>query len=588
MRPFCGLLLVLFIFHDASCENLVRQKRFFNSLWPSEEVKSDVQSGIIYSQLPPDYIYLLPGVNDHLRAQRRSGVPAQPPQPSRFIHPTRMAILMQPHHQQPKTNPASVQAPTNVQQNGPKIVMKPLVPTTNLSPSITLKTKEQSLPDIHKNTRFVQPRPVQKQLIQTFNPQQHLPIKKAFDTAPLIISSTPILSIKTAPISDFYYTKEFQNLLKEFNINVEISKLPPISDVMAILGTDNADETLNSIHDVAKSKEGMELIKGYLDQNNDRDDGFYNYDEDVGTGEIQVKGGSEDVNLVQNFEAPQPQYNSQQPIYRIPSNSQFPSTPNTLSSTTGTLTGSGNSWWRPTTWFSSSPSTKVESLQKDAEILQKVVPKPGSVWDGLNYIGNFLTPSSKDSVPINPPFNVVSTPRHFVVQNPFTHSSSNDNQKVMPTVRMTEAQFQDMIQALKLTPMQALRAQPAPTFTQQQSEIKTKQEPVKTSIQPPVQVAISPPTTSQGLPTKNIPSQDFNPNPNRFLAPIIVEQARGGIPLPSTLTHFDNRRTFISVSEPQRAAPYDFIATGRIHQANPDEVLKKSRSLMEAAIEGNF
>lgn len=586
MKQFCGLFCVLVILHISSAADLVRRKRFFNTLWPSEEVKSDVQNGITYSQLPAQYVYLLPGVNDHKTVQRRAGV--QPPQqqqpPVRFVHPTRMAILMQRQYQQQPSNPAQASnfktQAANVQpqqQQGPKIVMKPFAP--NLTPSIVLKSREQPLPDIHKNHRFVTPKPsvrmVQKPQIQPFNPQQQLPIKKAFDVSPAVISSAPLLTIKSAQIADFYYTKEFQDLLKEFNIKVEINKLPAITDVMSILGTENAEETLAGIRDVAKSKEGMELIKSYLDQNTDRveDDEFYNYDEDVGAGEIQVDG-SEDI---QSYQAPQQSYGAPQQQNEIPSDNRpplvfpfenslpilFPQTPYVVPSrpsTTGTLTGtgsSGRSWWKPNTWFSSTPSTRIESLQKDASILKNVVPL-GGVQENFQYIRNFLTPTSSETVP-------VEFPRRTIVQQPlrFQHSSVIEpDTPVMPTVQMSEAQFQDMIKTLKLTPMNRQQVQ----------------KPVNQPILVPQKV-----------------------EETKFQSPINVQPYKTGIPLPSTFeqqpkqpqpslelpeaSKVENRRNFISISEPQRAAPYDFIATGRIHQANPDEVSKRSRSLAQA-IEG--
>jgi hypothetical protein len=581
MNKFCGLVCVLIVLHDSSAADLVRRKRFFNTLWLSEEVKSDVQNGMTYSNLPAEYLYLLPGVNDHKLVQRRAGVQPPPPQLQqpqavRFVHPTRMAILAQPQYHSNIVQSSNLKAPVaNVQQQqllGPKIIMKPFTP--NLNPSITLKTREQPLPDIHKTQRFVAPKSAIR-VNQPFNHQLQLPIKKVFDVAPAVISSSPLLTIKTAPITDFYYTKEFQELLKEFNIKVEIKKLPEIGDVMSILGTENAEETLAGIRDVAKSKEGMELIKSYLDQNTDRveDDEFYNYDSDVGTGEIQV-GGSEGV---QSYQAPQQTYGvPQQQVYGVPSNSlpstnysppiNFPTTQNyPQPTTTGTLTGTGKSWWKPLSWFNSSPSTKVDSLQKDAAILKNVVPV-GGVQENLEYIRNFLTPASRDTVP-------VTFPRRVFLQQPlkFQHSSviESDTQ-FMPTVQMSEAQFQDMIKTLKLTPINNQRIQKSPL----------------TISQP-----LFPPQVKQSETTQG----------TKFDSPInVVQNSRTAIPLPSTFepqttlelpkteaSRPDNRRNFISISEPQRASPYDFIATGRIHQANPDEVLKRSRSLAQA-IEGKI
>lgn len=185
MKSFCGLVLVLTVLHSSRPAELVRRKRFFNTLWPSEEVKSDVQNGFIYAQLPPEYLHLLSGVNDHKAILRRAGIqpPAQQLQPPRFIHPTRMAILSQPQYQQHQNpaQPSNIKAQPGNIQLGPKIVMKPFAP--NLSPSIALKTREQLLPDIHKNQRFVLPKPMvqvnQKPQIQPFTTQQQLPIKKS-------------------------------------------------------------------------------------------------------------------------------------------------------------------------------------------------------------------------------------------------------------------------------------------------------------------------------------------------------------------------------------------------------------------------
>ena len=576
--------MVLFMATSISA-NVVRKKRFFSTLWPSEEIKSDVKNGFIYANLPPEYLPLLPGVNDH-KIERRTGQHS-----TRFVHPTRMMLLLSPQ-QQPKTAAAASKVPPQVsnkasdvaqlnQEQVPRIVMKPIAPNPKLSPSLTLKTKEQALPDIHKTYRFIPIRPLhnatQKPLIQPFSTQQQLPIKKSLDT------SAPQLSIKTASIKEFYHTKEFQDLLDGYKIGVDISKLPPIEDVMAILGTENPEETMNAIRDVTKSAEGMELIKSYLDQNN-VDDEFYNYDEDNGAGEIKV-GSSEDVKFVQ---PPQPSFES---TFQL---SQAPAQTPIRASTTGTLTGSGQTWWKPTTWFSSSPSTKVDSLQKDIEIMKNVIPKPTSAWDNLNYIGNFLAPTSSESVPINPPLNVQSFPRRIFHQQPlkFSHQSVIEDIQTLPVVRMSEAQFQDMVKTLRL---QEVNTQPINMPSVNTQSIQTIQSTNSPKDQADKDMLV---TTT------------LAPNA-KFQAPIIVQSISTGIsqqslPLPSTYTQFDepqprepqtslelpneaanqeNRRNFVSPSEPQRSAPYDFIAAGKIHKANPEEVFKKSRSLADI-IEG--
>lgn len=628
MKSLCVLFLVLVLLNSSSGDGYVRRKRFFNTLWPSEEVASDVNDGLIYSQLPPDYLFLLPGVNDHKPIQRRAGVQQQQaplqPLPPRFVHPTRMALLMQPHQQQQqKVNqlPANGKLPagqvTQLQQVGPRIVMKPVMQAPNGNPSILLKTKEQALPDIHKNNRFVQPKPVQRAtqrpLIQPFNTQQQLPIKKSFDTAPDLQSEASVLSVRTASINDFYYTREFRDLLEEFKLKVELDKLPAISDVMAILGTTNADDTLKSIRDVAQSKEGMELIKGYLDHN--EDDQFYNYDEDVGAGEILVDG-SEDGgfdqsyqnvqqnqpqkvsfgNFNQNFATPLQTFeqssNQATPVFSINPRAPLPAASPPRASTTGTLTGTGNSWWRPASWFSSSTSPKVESVKTDGEIFQKIirVPTSGSVWDNINYVGNFLRPASKESAPITPNSQVS---RSFIL-SPLTSQPATavGSSRYPPTVQMTEAQFQDMVKALKLVPMNMQVEQKAPKQHVSVADTKTVRQ-FKPTTPPPqeseeVESAV-PDTKGSDMWADNSKPldatvQSLTPQ-SRFQAPINVQPVSAGIPLPSTFSQLDNRRNFISVSEPQRAAPYDFIASGRVHKANPDEVSKRSRSLVEA-IEG--
>lgn len=587
IMKLCGLVVIFVLFSTSKSESLSRRKRFFNALWPSEEVKSDVQTGLIYAQLPPQYLPLLPGIHDHTTVQRRNEV-SQPP--ARFVHPTRMAILMQPHLQQRSNvpQPANVKSqPVNVQSQpqGPRIVMKPVGQAAKQNPSITLKTREQSLPDIHKNQRFIPLKPMQsatqRPTASPFNTYQQLPIKKSFDSSPALFS------VKTAPVEDFYYTKEFQDLLSEFNIKVEIKKLPPISDVMALLGTENSEDTFEAINDVAKSKEGMELIRSYLDQADSQngDDEFYNYDEDVGAGEIQVSG-SEDVQFKQNFESPRGNFNSPQQLQTLsPINSP------TRASTSGTLTGDGKSWWKPTTWFGSQ-STKADSLKKDAEVLKKVVPA-GTVWQNVNYIGKFLTPASKENIPINPPFNIGEGPRRVFVQSPlrFTPGSVAGDTKVLPAVQMTEAQFQEMVRKLHLTPMNGQQRIP---ITPQQPHQPTKL-PHKQTIAPdvpqikfdaPINVIseIESPPVGQVQSVQTSINQEFVPLPSTF--PQLKEQSpQSYLELP--LSQQENRRNFISVSEPQRSAPYDFIATGRIHQANPEEVLKKSRSLAET-IEGEL
>lgn len=578
MKPLCGLLLVLVVSSSSNGANLVRKKRFFSTLWPSEEVKSDVQNGIIYSQLPPEYLSLLPGVNDHKMIQRRNGQ-----QPTRFVHPTRMVILLPPHQQQvPKTaQPPKVSSPVNNKdvtmtqpyQQGPRIVMKPVTQNAKLTPSIQLKTKEQALPDIHKTHRFIPIKSMsnvsQKPLIQPFNKHQQLPIKRSFDTTSDVKSN---LSVKTADINDFYHTKEFQDLLVSLKISVDVSKLPPISDVMDIFGTESGEELLEKIRSV--TPEDMEMIKSYLIDNN-VDDEFYDHDSDIVAGEIKVVGN---VDVKQS----QPAYTAglNLPPYQFPEEAgNLPIYTLTRATTTGTLTGGERSWWRPSTWFTSAPSTRIDSLQKDAEIAKKIVPKPATAYEGINYIGNFLTPTSSDSVPIIP---ISNGPRRNFQPLRFTHQSIIEDTKTLPVIRMSENQYQDMIKKIRPSPINIQHSQTVHSEkkVQTQGQIADATSVPQDKFQAPINVqSVSTGISQHSLPLPSTYTQFDEPIP---------EKPETFLELPNETPNLQNRRNFISVSEPQRSAPYDFVATGKIHKVSPEEVLKKSRSLAETLIEGWF
>lgn len=592
MKLVCGLLLVSVILSISDSASLVRNKRFFNWLWPSE-VKEDVQTGFTYAQLPTRYLNLLPGVNDQFQKRSDTQQPFSANPPARFVHPTRMTILMQPRLQQVANQlQQNGQAPQLQQQLGPRIFMKPVGPATKLRPSIVLKTKEQSLPDIHKLQRFVSPKPVQAQKTQgdyLFNTQQTLPIKKSSD-------SPPLPSIKDTPMKNFYYTQEFEDILRKYNINVDIKKLPPIEDVMVILGTENGQETLDAINEVVTSSEGKALIKDYL---NSHEGEFYNYDDDVGAGEIKIDGSG----LAQNVQPSlTPVTSAPRSYVTLPQTSQ---TQILRATTEGTLTGDeGRSWWNPTTWFSSASSTKVESVKTDAEILNKVVGPSGvdsgSGWQNLQYLGRFFTSGSSESVPINPPFNV--DPRRVFVQYPFGQQNNEGN--VLPTVRMTEAQFQDMVKVLRFTPVHKQNIQ--------QKEIVQEAAVKLTTVKPPKSPLLKEVTISPVKPTEITPIIPMKVpkivteaplDTKKFQTPINVQPAnRNVVPLPSTFSRGhqqpennfesdnklqENRRNFIPLSDPQRSAPFDFIAAGEVHQANPEEVSKRSRSLADA-VEGKM
>lgn len=171
----------------------------------------------------------------------------------------------------------------------------------------------------------------------------------------------------------------------------------------------------------------------------------------------------------------------------------------------------------------------------------------------------------------------------------------------MPTIRLTEEQFKDMVEKLKLRPMD----QGVPTGLRANL---TTQSPVQTTVAPvavtqPTQKAVwatQTPATSTLKPTTTQP-----PAEHKFSSPINVPSVKTtavqtDVPLPSTFSEKQplpfqtqaadfqkgNRRSFEPVSEPQRSSAYDFVARGIIHKANEEEVRKRSRSLAQAAEEG--
>ncbi|CAO1392866.1 unnamed protein product [Diamesa hyperborea] len=546
--------------------NLKRNKRFMSKFWtddnPITEAKKDFQTGITYSQLPPQYLSMLPGVNQHLIQNR---VAMQ--QPIRYVQPQNRPIAPLPLQKQPLQTIAQQKPTQKIVMNQP-IRMPPVAAIHQTAAPQFQRGRDPQLPDIHKHNRFVQQKPVQRPVqIQPFSPRQQLPIqKKIFETAP-----GSIISIKNTEITNFYSTKEFQDLMKEFDIKADVNKLPDIKDVMGILGTSNAEDTLKTIREVANTKDGMELIKSFLEYNNDRVEvdefDFYEYEEDNRAGEIIVSDKvesfktPENIQQVKNLPVQGQQQQQQQGIrYNFIPAQVLVDERRALATTTGEATGSGASWWKPYTWFNSGVSTKLDSLQKDAEILKNVLPQTESVWDRFNYVSQFFSPTpSRNSIPISPSFQVLApgqgqpqqAVRLFSIQPPQT----------LPTLKMTEAEFaqymgnfQKSVQPVP-APIGNPVIVPAQNFAQQQYQFKD---------------SIMVPNNSASKPTESLPKipqqkQSF-------------EESKDDIRLPQKYLEVPResqreiKRNFISSSEPQRATPYDFTATGRLGRANPDAV----------------
>lgn len=493
MRTY-SVLILIFVIHivNSNCEKLSRSKRFLSALWPSSSSSANAKKDtneVLYLHLTPEHIEMM-----HDELQRRADTNA----PLRFVPPTKMS--------QAKFT------------------------TTSQSPSAT-NTQEQALPEIHKTHRFVTPTPFPK--TSTINPliynqQQALPIKR--NSEPNLISA-PTLSIKTADISEFYSTKEFNDLLKEFKLKVSHSKLPDIQDVMSILNTENAEETLKALREVASSSEGMQLISSYLEAS-DRveDDEFYNYHED-GDNVGVIQAGDYHLNhngILQSDDASQ---------------YDFSPVKNPISVT--------ESWWQqPFSWlgFGSSQSTAVESVQKDAEILGKVVKQPENLADPFSYARNFFTPANRDIVPIESLNNL-------------------DNLQALPTIRMTEEEFEKMVQELHLRPIypKITTTTPAPLALVNE-ELSTPIFEQTSVFENPINVAVDV--------TEEIDIPD----------PQIPQRIR---PVPPQLSEYENRRSFESISEPIRHSAIE-SRTGKVYKVDPDVVQKESQSLSNGNDDGNF
>lgn len=498
---------------DSNCEKLSRSKRFLSSIWPSSppaNAKKDANE-VLYLHLTPEYIEMM-----HDELQRRADTNL----PLRFIPPTKMS-----------------QSKFTIAPQPPKIIMRPKLESPPAS--VTL-TQEQALPEIHKTHRFVTPTPFPKtSTIKPFpySQQQALPIKRSLE--PNLISA-PAPSIKTADISEFYFTREFNDLLKEFKLKVNHNKLPDIKDIMTILNTENAEETLKAIREVASSAEGMELISSYLEAS-DRveDDEFYSFHEDADVGVIHVDSNDfhekhiQDGGILQSDDASQ--YN-------------FSPIKNPVAVT--------ESWWlQPLHWlgFGGSKSTAVESLQKDASILANVVKKPENIADPFSYARNFFTTSNRDSVPIES------------LHNEKKLLENAANLQTLPTVQMTEEEFDKMIRELHLRPIYPK------TITTTTTTRSLVDEKLSAPIYEQSQVFENP---------VNVLSEEIDiPDPQ---IPQKVDR-----PVPPQLSEYENRRSFKSISEPIRHSSSE-SRTGKIYQVDPEIVQKESQSLSSGNEEGNL
>lgn len=529
---FLSVLSFILILNSVSCENLSRKKRFLSSLWPSSSSQpasiNNKENEVVYVHIPPEYVEMM-----HHELLSRADNPSHSP---KYVQPTKMSVI----NKQPANSVPIMPSQT------PKIIMRPILKQEQ-SPSVKV-TQEQVLPEIHKTHRFVMPTPFPKTITEKpiYNTQQALPIKRV---------ATPLKpSIKTADISEFYHTKEFSDLLDEFKLKVDLNKLPDIKDVMIILNTDDAEETLQAMREVAGSSEGMELIKTYL-EGSDRveDDEFYNYHEDVGLGEIRVGGNDYHHNYIQSDDASQ--YN--------------------FSPVENPVTTTPPSWWqRPLNWlgFGNNPQADVtnDAIEKNSDILTNVIRQPDSIGSGLSYVGNFFSSTAnRDKKPINPPFEVKEKERFL--------PSEGTETVTLPTVRMSEEEFNKMAQDLHLVPLYTTTTTttstlPPPQLTTLNDQLSIPHNEELPSFKTPINVVdelVADETQVIDIPDPQIPQKVERPV------------------IPPQLSEYENRRNFLKNSEPIRHSSIE-SRTGKVYQADPVIVEKETHLLSNGHDEGKF
>lgn len=519
-------IFLVFLIAFSKCENLKRRKRFLSSLWPAAKPKNEKRE-VVYLHLPPEYIEIM-----HKELQTRSDVSQNEAinvnvDPVRFVKPTKMMAIV---------NGQNV-------ANQPSIVMRPILPRPENF------NQEHFLPDIHKTQEFSTPAPVsivtENPAVPLYNEQQSLPIKRVAEG----------LSVKTASISDFYHTKEFQELLNEFNLQIDIKQLPNIRDVMILLGTEDAEETLRVIREVADTQEGMDLILSYLKGNDqeENEDRYYNIYDDIGAGEIPV--GDYSQNYINQFG---------NEILQSDDASQYNYSPveNPITATPAPL-----SWWqKPLSWFgfySDAKSVRAEGIKSDTGVLEKVISDPGGLGP-VEYVRNFLNPfGHRKENEIKEPFKIDGTEESRLVSSEIYESPST-----LPTIQMSEEDFEKMVKELRLTPIN-----PPATTT-------TTLAPLVVETTPQAETLESQPVTEKD--TMNLaevfemlqlPIHDAE----TFEMTIPDPQIPQKVTKPSEEKE-NAKRSYGSVSGPVRHSPIE-SRTGKVFRVNPDEVLKESMSL---------
>lgn len=227
---------------------------------------------------------------------------------------------------------------------------------------------------------------------------------------------------------EFYKSRDFHELLKEFNIKVDYRSLPDINDIMILLGTTNIRDTVQEIREIASTKDGMDMIRSYLGRDNDED----------------KREESEYV--------------------------------------TTSLPKEPDSWWsKAIKWLGLEQSPKVNSLQTDLNILSKAVPPPTPFGNRFVYVKKFLKPETRPAVTIHPPFKIFES--QYGNQPRIVNGY-----ETLPTIRLTESQYNQMVRANRRSDAPQQRpmlyvatSRPFTTEAPQVRETESRSMPVRVS-----------------------------------------------------------------------------------------------------------
>ena len=398
--------------------------------------------------------------------------------------------------------------------------------------------------------------------------------------------------------------------MKEFGIKANIKSLPAIEDVMSVLGTTNAEDTMKTIREIAITKDGMDLIKSYLEYNYDKssDDDYSGLeieydDEDERDGEIvvsadkslQYPGTAQVAQSADDFK----NLLGQQEEIKVPVLATDPLPSSDLGFFDQpfkylTHKKSKKKKWlkKPLAWL---PSFDV--LSKDHEIVQSVIPQEESLWQRMRQWANFFVPAANEETAISPPINPDMDQFFAFASNPILRDSN---------MLSNPHHFSYFVPANLANP----QAQPTENVV---SEVNIRQNLPPSRFTQPIVVQSEVTAVEESNPQGSVIIGTVEHVANDLVGDLRNTQSlrddsrfNSGSPLvqgppipfrqqPSGAYNLDinyggaQKRNFEVASKPQRITAYDFTATGTIHKANP-EAIKKVAETAEVLgrIEGKF